>query len=176
MADLENAARAAIVNEEERVVQLGIATAMVAITVVMHLAGLALLVALLRGHRRRFGERFREWSQLAAILGAAFGLFALHTAEIWAYALLYEPDVKYPRFIEGDRRCPPEDVGGLPGFEMFLDAMAEPTHEEHDRLREWYGGPYNPGDIDERFIRRAVAAIAIRRHNGKLAYQKSRAQ
>ncbi|RSU86851.1 plasmid pRiA4b ORF-3 family protein, partial [Sphingomonas koreensis] len=32
------------------------------------------------------------------------------------------------------------------------------------------------GDIDERFIRRAVAAIAIRRHNGKLAYQKSRAQ
>ncbi|AXJ97232.1 MULTISPECIES: ion channel [Sphingomonas] len=89
MADLENAARAAIVNEEERVVQLGIATAMVAITVVMHLAGLALLVALLRGHRRRFGERFREWSQLAAILGAAFGLFALHTAEIWAYALLY---------------------------------------------------------------------------------------
>ncbi|WP_345890120.1 hypothetical protein [Sphingomonas beigongshangi] len=80
MADLENAAQAAIVNEEERVVQLGIATAMVAITIVMHLAGLALLVALLRGHRRRFRER----SQLAAILGAAFGLFALHTAEIWA--------------------------------------------------------------------------------------------
>ena len=87
-----------------------------------------------------------------------------------------EPDVKYPCFVDGERRCPPEDVGGLPGFEMFLDAMADPGHEEHDRLREWYGGPYNADDIDERFTRRAVAAIAIRRHAGKLAYQKSRTQ
>ncbi len=87
-----------------------------------------------------------------------------------------EPDVKYPRFVDGTRRCPPEDVGGLPGFEMFLDAMADPSHEEHEHLREWYGGPYNADDIDERFTRRAVAAIAIRRHAGKLAYQKSRAQ
>ncbi|WP_242095735.1 plasmid pRiA4b ORF-3 family protein [Sphingomonas sp. CROZ-RG-20F-R02-07] len=87
-----------------------------------------------------------------------------------------EPDVKYPRFVDGQRRGPPEDVGGLPGFELFLNAMADPAHEEHDRLREWYGGPYNPDDIDERFTRRAVAAIAIRRHAGKLAYQKSRPQ
>ncbi len=56
------------------------------------------------------------------------------------------------------------------------DAIADPKHEEHDRLREWYGGPYNAADIDERFTRRAVAAIAIRHHAGKLAYQKSRAQ
>lgn len=69
--------------------QLAVATAMVATTVIMHLAGLAILVALLRGHRRRFGERFRELSQLTGILGAAFGLFALHTTEIWAYAFLY---------------------------------------------------------------------------------------
>lgn len=82
-----------------------------------------------------------------------------------------EHDVKYPRFVEGQRRCPPEDVGGLPGYEMFLDAMADPAHEEHDRLREWYGGPYNPDDIDERFTRRAV--VAIRRHAGKVAYQNS---
>lgn len=26
-------------------------------------------------------------------------------------------------------------IGGLPRFEMFLDAMANPTHEGHDRLR-----------------------------------------
>jgi hypothetical protein len=71
-----------------------------------------------------------------------------------------EPDVKYPRFIEGERRCPPEDVGGLPGFELFLDAMTAPTHDDHDRLRDWYGGPYNRDDIDERFTRRAIAISA----------------
>jgi voltage-gated potassium channel len=70
-------------------VQLMVATLMVAVTVIMHLAGLALLVSLLRGHRRRFGERPRELPQLTAILGAAFGLFALHTLEIWAYAFLF---------------------------------------------------------------------------------------
>ncbi|BCA63473.1 hypothetical protein HMP09_2707 [Sphingomonas sp. HMP9] len=87
-----------------------------------------------------------------------------------------EPDQQYPRFVDGERRCPPEDVGGLPGFEMFLDAMADPVHEEYHRLREWYGGPYNADGIDERFTRRALAAIASRRHAGKIAYLKSRTQ
>jgi hypothetical protein len=46
-----------------------------------------------------------------------------------------------------------------------------------ERLRNWYGDPYNPNDVDERFTRRAVAAITIRRrHAGKAAYQKSRPQ
>jgi len=65
-----------------------------------------------------------------------------------------EHDVKYLRFVESQRRCPPEDLGGLPRYEIFLDTMANPEHEEHDRLREWYGGPYNADDIDERFTRR----------------------
>lgn len=56
------------------------------------------------------------------------------------------------------------------------DAIADLDHKEHDRLHEWYGGPYNADDIDERLTRRAVAAVAILRHAGKLAYQKSRAQ
>lgn len=66
--------------------QLVIASAMVALTVVMHLVGLWLLLALLRHHGRRGVGRVHR---LIGILGAAFGLFALHTAEIWAYALLY---------------------------------------------------------------------------------------
>lgn len=73
-----------------------------------------------------------------------------------------EHDVKYPRFVEGQRRCPPEDIGSLAGYEIFLDAMANPAHEEHDGLREWYGGPCNADDIDERFTRRAVAAMPVR--------------
>lgn len=62
-------------------------------------------------------------------------------------------------------------MSGLPGFEMFLDAMADPNYEEHDSLREWYGGPYNADDIDERFTRRA--AIAIRRYAGNSPTRKA---
>ena len=87
-----------------------------------------------------------------------------------------DADTQYPRFVAGERRCPPEDVGGLPGFELFLDAMADPAHEEHARLREWHGGPFNADDIDERAARRAVAKIASRRHAGKRAQQQTRAQ
>jgi len=80
---------------------------------------------------------------------------------------------------QGVGRAQPDElwVGlGSLRFALFLDAMADSAHEEHERLRDWYGGPYNPDDIDERFTRRAVAAIAIRRHAGKLAYEKSRPQ
>lgn len=120
--------------------------------------------------------------KLAALIdrGSREFLYTYDMGDDWRHTITVEtvgpgePEVKYPRFVAGEQRCPPEDVGGLPGFELFLDAMADTAHEDHDRLRDWYGGPYNAEDIDERFTRRAVAAIAIRRHAGKLAYQKNR--
>lgn len=87
-----------------------------------------------------------------------------------------EPGIKYPRFITGERRCPPEDVGGFPGFELFVEAMSDPADEEHKQLRRWYGGPFDPNVIDELASKRAIAAIANRRHAGKVAYEKSRAR
>lgn len=140
---------------------------------------------------RRYGAPDPMWPEggmgvaknvkLAALIerGVSELFYTYDMGEDWRHIITLETvgpgerDVKYPRFVEGQRRCPPEDVGGLPGDEIFLDAMADPAHEEHGRLREWYGGPYNADDIDERFTRRAVAAIAIRRHAGKVAYQNS---
>ena len=59
-----------------------------------------------------------------------------------------EPGAKYPRCIEGERNCPPEDVGGPPGFEGFLEAIADPGHEEHEDLLEWCGGSFDPDDFN----------------------------
>lgn len=86
-----------------------------------------------------------------------------------------DPATKYPRFIDGARRCPPEDAGGAPGYENVLDAMAGPKHEEHADVLEWYGGPCDPANIGELITKRRVAAIAIRRAAGKAAYAKRRA-
>jgi hypothetical protein len=69
--------------------QLGLATLMVAGTVLIHLIGLAGLLALLRLHRRGAGRLVTALRNSAAIIAAAFGLFALHTVEIWAWAILY---------------------------------------------------------------------------------------
>jgi voltage-gated potassium channel len=68
--------------------QLSLATAMVALTILIHLVGLGLLLALLRAHGRRFSER-QPLPQALVILTVVLGLFALHAVEIWSYAALY---------------------------------------------------------------------------------------
>jgi voltage-gated potassium channel len=75
-----------------------IASLMVALTIVMHLVGLALLVTLMRPHHQRLQSSHARLHQLIIIFGAAFGLFALHTLEIWAYAALYVQLQALPTF------------------------------------------------------------------------------
>ena len=55
-----------------------------------------------------------------------------------------EPQVKYPRCIEGERACPPEDCGGVWGYAEFLEAIADPAHEDHDETLRWVGGKFDP--------------------------------
>ena len=55
-----------------------------------------------------------------------------------------EKGVFYPRCVAGRRACPPEDCGGLWGFAEFQEVMADPRHSEHDELKEWYGGEFDP--------------------------------
>lgn len=76
-----------------------------------------------------------------------------------------DPAIKYPHFVDGARRGPPEDVGGLPGFFDFVEAVLDPRHPEHRNLLKWYGGPYVPDDIGLLDIRRRLGAIARSRHS-----------
>lgn len=69
--------------------QLAIATATVATTVLIHLMGLAGLLAILRRHRHASQLLIASLVNGMAILLAAFGLFALHAVEIWLWAALY---------------------------------------------------------------------------------------
>ena len=68
------------------------------------------------------------------------------------------PDTSYPRFLEGEGRCPPEDVGGPWGYAHFLAAITDPTHERHAELLEW-SGPFDPTDIREASIRRELGKL-----------------
>jgi hypothetical protein len=85
-----------------------------------------------------------------------------------------DPAVEYPRYIDGAGRAPPEDVGGVPGFDLFLEAMADPQHEEHPDLMRWYGRPFDPETIEEGEIRERIEYLARRRTLGKVGFEKSR--
>jgi hypothetical protein len=82
-----------------------------------------------------------------------------------------DADTDYPAFVDGARRGPPEDVGGPTGFEEFLAAVTKPRHRERNRMLTWYGGPYDPDDIDERAIRIDLAMIAEFRRRGLLGHR-----
>ena len=73
----------------ELLLQLAIATLAVATTVLLHLVGLGALLKLMRVHKQRFSTARARVDQIVILLGVAFGLFTLHTAEIWIYGALF---------------------------------------------------------------------------------------
>jgi len=69
----------------------------------------------------------------------------------------------YPRFIAGERDCPPEDCGGIPGFYEMLEARADPAHPDHAAVSEWLED-YDPDALDVFPIQVALGRIAARRN------------
>jgi len=55
---------------------------------------------------------------------------------------------EYPACTGGERNCPPEDVGGPPGYYNFVEAMKDKRHPQHRELKEWYGELYDPEYFD----------------------------
>ena len=60
---------------------------------------------------------------------------------------------RYPICLGGARRCPPEDCGGVWGYKDFLEAITNPSHEEHADMLEWIGGSFDPEDFDPARVR-----------------------
>jgi hypothetical protein len=63
----------------------------------------------------------------------------------WEHEILVEkvtpadPTVQYPRCVGGRRAAPPDDCGGLWGYEELIEILADPAHPEHQDRLEWLG-------------------------------------
>ena len=68
--------------------------------------------------------------------------------------LLKDSGRKYPICLDGARACPPEDCGGVGGYEELLEILGNPSHEEHQSMLAWLKGhakdylPYEPDKFD----------------------------
>jgi hypothetical protein len=78
-----------------------------------------------------------------------------------------ETGESYPCFLGGERRCPPEDCGGPPGYFEFIESIASKRGKKAKEALEWYGGPYDPDDIDEQQIKITLGRIANSHRTGR---------
>ena len=77
---------------------LGVASVMVAVTVLLHFWGLLLLTYIMSESRHRLRPQESHLHQAALIIFVVFGIFALVTLHIWLYALLFRLLGELPNF------------------------------------------------------------------------------
>jgi hypothetical protein len=79
----------------------------------------------------------------------------------WEHEILFEgcsqaeKGIRYPLCVEGERACPPEDVGGPYGYANYLEAIADPNHEQHEDFMEW-GGAFDPEEFNAKAATREM--------------------
>jgi hypothetical protein len=61
--------------------------------------------------------------------------------------------------LAGERACPPDDVGGVPGYAEFLLAISDPHSEDYQSLLDWIGGEFDPEKFDINAVNRKFAMV-----------------
>jgi hypothetical protein len=72
--------------------------------------------------------------------------------------ILVQPwrEARIPRCLTGKRACPPEDVGGVWGYQRALDVRADPSHPDHADLSSWLGDSFDPDALDLEAVNRCL--------------------
>lgn len=72
-------------------------------------------------------------------------------------------------YVTAGARCaPPEDVGGVPGYEDFLEQiLARPIDHEGLRLLGWAGGSFDPEQFDMRAANAAIQRMLWNHWGGR---------
>ncbi|MFP4165265.1 MAG: plasmid pRiA4b ORF-3 family protein [Chitinispirillaceae bacterium] len=74
-----------------------------------------------------------------------------HNVTLEGY-LIREKNEEYPVCIAGERACPPEDCGGVPGYYDMLKTLSDPDDEEYEDTKAWVGKDWS----SERFNREGI--------------------
>jgi hypothetical protein len=128
---------------------------------------------------RRYGMIDPEWDEdpellnearksLLKVLGGKKKFLYLYDfGDSWLHEITLEaqlPMIKAQRYatcLMGENACPPEDVGGLPGYYEFLEVIADTENEEHEDMLEWCGGSFDPKAFDVDAINEQLKRIKL---------------
>ena len=76
------------------------------------------------------------------------------------------PDLSLPVRLSGENACPPEDIGGPPGYELLLEVLGNRDHEQHEDMVRWVGGVFDPKGFDLNRLNRDYKGARKRRRSG----------
>ncbi|MEV6095134.1 plasmid pRiA4b ORF-3 family protein [Nocardia sp. NPDC051981] len=109
--------------------------------------------------------------------GGAKLVYTYDFGDDWEHTILVEhigpaeATAEYPRCTGGRRAAPPEDCGGIWGYENLLATLADPSGQEHEDLLEWLGldaaDDFDPAQFDKNAINSALARMRGARNTRK---------
>lgn len=116
-----------------------------------------------RGLERVGDERGAQLREVAPVAGTRLR-YTYDFGDSWEHDIVVEkvlpPDgVPHAVCVGGRRAAPPEDCGGVWGYEALREILADPAHPEHAERLAWLGHPYDPTAFDRAAINDALAAI-----------------
>ena len=111
--------------------------------------------------RNERGRRLREFLRDE---GETFG-YQYDFGDNWEHDVVVErivtgAEVTDAKVLEGERSCPPEDVGGPPGYMEYLEALKDPSHPDHQQMVEWRGPSFDPERFDPAGINRRLSLLS----------------
>jgi hypothetical protein len=62
-------------------------------------------------------------------------------------------------FLVGEGACPPENVGGLPGYAPFIKALGDASLSEHKTYVDWVGGVWGVKGLDLNCVNRKLMQV-----------------
>jgi len=81
-------------------------------------------------------------------------LYVYDFGDDWGHEIILEkifpdqPEGQYPVCLEGERHCPPEDCGGIYGYQRILEIIATKSHPEYKDTIAWLKKGFDPEYFD----------------------------
>lgn len=73
--------------------------------------------------------------------------------------LSLETGQQNPSCAGGERHRPPEDCGGVPGYEDLLRILLNRNHPDYEDTRQWLGGDFDPEEFSVDRVNRILASL-----------------
>jgi hypothetical protein len=109
------------------------------------------------GDEESFSDSKFKISKYESILPKSF-TYTYDFGDNWEHKIDFEKvlpaeeRVWYPICVKGKRACPPEDCGGVWGYEELLQILANPEHDQYEEKAEWMESQYDDPFDSEEFV------------------------